>query len=120
MNFLIDLRQLSRVFGNYQVLCDVTLQLKPGRIGLLGPNGAGKSTLLKILLGLLPPTSGSGRVLDQTISPDRESDSHFELRRLIGYMPEADALVPGIEESSMFPWRGSCSACLENSAAPGS
>ena len=40
METLIDLRNLSRVFGNYQALCDVTLQLQPGRIGLLGPNGA--------------------------------------------------------------------------------
>ena len=62
---LIDLDRVSRLFGSFQALCEVSLRLKPGRIGLLGPNGAGKSTLLKILMGLLPPSSGSGRVLDQ-------------------------------------------------------
>jgi ABC-2 type transport system ATP-binding protein len=96
MEYLINLDNVSRVFGNYQALCDVTLKLKPGRIGLLGPNGAGKSTLLKILMGLLPPSSGSGRVLDQPIAAGPEREANYELRRLIGFMPEADALVPGL------------------------
>lgn len=88
---LIDLQQVSRLYGDQAALKDVTLQLPPGRIGLLGPNGAGKSTLLKILMGLLPPSSGSGRILDHEIGKDGTA-----LRRAIGYMPEADALVPGL------------------------
>jgi len=88
---LLDLQQLSRIYGTHQALRSVTLQLEPGRIGLLGPNGAGKSTLLKILMGLLPPTSGRGTILDRELGKDGAG-----LRRLIGYMPEADALVPGL------------------------
>lgn len=88
---MIDLRNLSRWYGNFQALRDVTFQLAPGRVGLLGPNGAGKSTLLKILLGLLPPSSGRGRVLGHAIGADGNV-----LRRAIGYMPEADALIPGL------------------------
>ena len=60
---LIELDRVSRWYGTQHALRDVSVRLAPGRIGLLGPNGAGKSTLLKILLGLLPPSSGSGRVL---------------------------------------------------------
>jgi len=88
---MIDLRNLSRWYGHFQALCDVSFQLAPGRVGLLGPNGAGKSTLLKILLGLLPPSSGSGRVLGNILGEESAA-----LRRSIGYMPEADALVPGL------------------------
>jgi ABC-2 type transport system ATP-binding protein len=96
MDYLINLDRISRVFGSFQALADVSLKLKPGRIGLLGPNGAGKSTLLKVLMGLLPPSSGSGRVLDQEIAAGPEKEANYELRRLIGFMPEADALVPGL------------------------
>lgn len=95
MEYLIDLDRISRSFGSFQALCEVSLKLKPGRIGLLGPNGAGKSTLLKVLMGLLPPSSGEGRVLDQALS-GAQSEANYELRRLIGFMPEADALVPGL------------------------
>jgi ABC-2 type transport system ATP-binding protein len=93
---LIDLTHVSRTFGTFTALHDVTLRLPPGRIGLLGPNGAGKSTLLKILMGLIPPSSGTGVVLDQPLGGDRDSSSNWKLRRLIGFMPEAEALVPGL------------------------
>src|SRR5437773_4542318 len=89
---LIELHNVDRWYGTQQALRDVSLQLEPGRIGLLGPNGAGKSTLLKILMGLLAPSSGSGTVLGSALGTDGT-----ELRRLIGYMPEADALVPGLK-----------------------
>jgi ABC-2 type transport system ATP-binding protein len=111
----IDLENVSRWYGKHHALCDITLHLQPGRIGLLGPNGAGKSTLLKILLGLLPPSSGTVRVLGQelreverpisnTLDLGRQfanillevASSAGNLRRAIGYMPEADALIPGL------------------------
>jgi ABC-2 type transport system ATP-binding protein len=88
---LLDLVGISRWYGSFQALNGVTLRLEAGRIGLLGPNGAGKSTLLKILLGLLPPSSGTGRVLGHDLTK-----AGAALRQAIGYMPEADALVPGL------------------------
>jgi ABC-2 type transport system ATP-binding protein len=93
---LVQLDSLTRTFGAFTALDGVTLALPPGRVGLLGPNGAGKSTLLKILMGLLPPTAGTGRVLDQELGGDRDTEGNWRLRRLIGFMPEADSLVPGL------------------------
>jgi ABC-2 type transport system ATP-binding protein len=111
----IDLHHVSRWYGKHQALDDVSLHLEPGRIGLLGPNGAGKSTLLKILLGLLPPSSGTGEVFGHALAPAGEGLAALArprqalaalgsdlfgrgstLRRTLGYMPEADALVPGL------------------------
>jgi ABC-2 type transport system ATP-binding protein len=89
---LFELENVSRWYGSFQALNDVTVRLASGRIGLLGPNGAGKSTLLKLLLGLLPPSSGECRVLGRDVSRGGAA-----LRRAIGYMPEADALVPGLQ-----------------------
>ena len=91
-SLLMQLSRLSLWYGRFQALKDVTLSLPPGRIGLLGPNGAGKSSLLKVLLGLIRPTSGGGTVLGQDITTGGP-----DLRRLIGFMPEADALVPGLK-----------------------
>src|SRR5438132_2809053 len=109
MDFIV-LDHISRWYGAQQALKDVTLSLGSGRIGLLGPNGAGKSTLLKILLGLLPPSSGTGCVLGHDLGHGEDPASRgiaafFDgeavaqgsgLRRAIGYMPEADALIPGL------------------------
>src|SRR6478736_10110814 len=89
---LIDLQHVTRRYGNQVALDDVTLHLQPGRIGLLGPNGAGKSTLLKIIMGLMPPSDGMGTLLGHDIR-----SGGIALRRLIGYMSEADALIPGLK-----------------------
>jgi ABC-2 type transport system ATP-binding protein len=96
MSNLLTLHEVTRTFGAFTALHGVTLSLPTGRVGLLGPNGAGKSTLLKILMGLIPPSSGTGRVLDRELGGDRDSQSNWQLRRLVGFMPEADALVPGL------------------------
>jgi len=88
---MIELRNLSHWYGPLQALRGVSFQLVPGQVGLLGPNGAGKSTLLKILLGLLPPSSGEGHILGHPLGKDGAA-----LRRAIGYMPESDALIPGL------------------------
>jgi len=93
---LIELNAVTRTFGAFTALHDITLSLPPGRVGLLGPNGAGKSTLLKILMGLIPPSGGTGRVLDEELGGDGDTEGNWRLRRLIGFMPEADALVPGL------------------------
>jgi ABC-2 type transport system ATP-binding protein len=87
---LLQLNDVRKRYGAFEALAGITLTLSPGRIGLLGPNGAGKSTLLKALLGLLPFT-GSAAVLGL----DPRTDAK-RLRARIGYMPEHQALPPGM------------------------
>ena len=59
MPTLTTLDKISVAFGNRRVLSDISLTLQPDKIlTLLGPNGAGKSTLVRVVLGLVPPTSG--------------------------------------------------------------
>ena len=79
----------KRYPGDVVALDSLTLDLEPGIIGLVGANGAGKSTLLRILLGLLPPTSGTASVLGHDVR-----NQGTTLRRFVGYMPESDCLPP--------------------------
>lgn len=98
---LLHLHNITHRYGKHTVLAGVSLQLEPGAIGLLGPNGAGKSTLLKILMGLIVPTSGEGTLLDKDLR-----GAAFPRRRLLGYMSEADALVPGLRGAEFVALAG--------------
>jgi ABC-2 type transport system ATP-binding protein len=80
---------LTKRYGNFTAVSDLTLQVEPGSIcGLLGPNGAGKSTTFKCLLGLARPTSGSIAVEDAPVSP-----ATFQH---LAYVPEKSALYESL------------------------
>ena len=61
----VELRGVSRWYGNVVAVNDVTMDLGPGVTGLLGPNGAGKTTLLNMMAGFLPPSRGEVLVQGQ-------------------------------------------------------
>jgi ABC-2 type transport system ATP-binding protein len=64
MTAVIQAQGLGRRYGQRWALRDCTLDIPAGRVvGLVGPNGAGKTTLLNLATGMLPPTSGTIRVL---------------------------------------------------------
>ncbi|MEE6450275.1 ATP-binding cassette domain-containing protein [Gottfriedia acidiceleris] len=74
MTNVIEVSQLSKKFGEQEVLNNVTLSIKKGQIyGLLGANGTGKTTLMKIMLGLLKPTEGSVKILGSEVSKGNPS-----------------------------------------------
>ena len=81
----------KRYPGAVTALDALTVTVGPGITGLVGSNGAGKSTLIKILLGLLPPTSGTASVLGTDCTADGT-----RIRMLTGYMPEHDCLPPDV------------------------
>jgi len=89
---IAEISDLHFSYGSVQALNGINLNLAEGAVGLLGPNGAGKSTLLRILLGFLAPQRGSGRVLGFDIRLEQG-----RLRRHVGYMPEDDCLIPGMD-----------------------
>lgn len=78
----VDTQALTKVYRSGGGCREITLSLEPGRVfGLLGPNGAGKSTLLKTLVGLVRPTSGTGRIFGEPLGS-------LTARRTFGFLPE--------------------------------
>jgi ABC-2 type transport system ATP-binding protein len=89
---VIEISALTKTYpGEVTALDGLTVSFAPGVTGLVGANGAGKSTLIKILLGLIPPTSGQARVLGHDCASSGEA-----IRVLLGYMPEHDCLPPDV------------------------
>lgn len=86
----IDIRGLTKTFGDFHAVQDLTFSVHPGRItGFLGPNGAGKTTSLRMLLGLVQPTAGTA-----TIDGRRYADLPDPLRT-VGAALEATSFHPG-------------------------
>jgi ABC-2 type transport system ATP-binding protein len=83
-DYVICTERLGRSFGEVHALKSLDLRVPPKSIfAFLGPNGAGKTTTIKLLLGLLKPTRGSGKILGMDIL--RES---VDIRARIGYLPQ--------------------------------
>ncbi len=100
----IEVKDLSFRYGRIVALDGVSVRIGDGAVGLLGPNGAGKSTLIRVLLGFLVPERGEGRVLDFDIRRDRAM-----IRRAVGYMPESDCFVAGLDAVTFTAYFGELS-----------
>lgn len=84
----IEVDHLTKTFGDFTAVDDVSFSIHPGEIfGFLGPNGAGKSTTIRTLLDLIRPTSGECRVLGM----DSRRDA-VEIHRRVGFLPADLAL----------------------------
>lgn len=113
MASLVDLDEVSKLYGSFVALRKVSLSFEPGRCYvLLGENGAGKSTLLRLIAGLLRPTYGSVCVFGE--------DSPADARDRIGYMSHAPMLydeLSGVENLRYFASLYREQACLTPEAA---
>lgn len=79
---IIEAENLTKLYQNKAAVNSVNLSVEKGQIyGFLGPNGAGKSTCIKMLVGLVFPTSGKGRILGRPLGD-------VKARRKLGYLPE--------------------------------
>src|SRR5215204_7296125 len=101
---LITARELSKHYPGVHALDGLTVDIEPGIIGFVGANGAGKSTFIRILLGLLPQTSGSVKVLGF----DSQKEA-IELRKFVGYMPEHDCLPLDVSATDFVTHMGGMS-----------
>lgn len=78
----VETAGLRKEYGRRIAVANLTIQVPEGEVfGFLGPNGAGKSTTVKMLVGLIRPTAGSGRLLGQPLGSPAG-------RRQLGYLPE--------------------------------
>jgi ABC-2 type transport system ATP-binding protein len=81
---LIELEGLTKKFGSFYAVRDLSLKVRPGEIlGFLGPNGAGKTTTIRMMAGLMKPTSG--RILLDGKDVFRKPD---EAKAILGYIPD--------------------------------
>jgi ABC-2 type transport system ATP-binding protein len=88
--FMIEVRQLSKYFGEKVAVDDISFSVDKGEIlGFLGPNAAGKSTTMRMLTGFLPPTSGTA-----IIGGDDIREASLSVRKKIGYLPENAPVYP--------------------------
>ncbi|MEO6444393.1 MAG: ABC transporter ATP-binding protein [Gemmatimonadaceae bacterium] len=88
----VEVRNLSKRFGNAQALDDVSCEIAAGELfGFIGPDGAGKTTLLRTLVTLLVPDRGHARVLGLDVVDDL-----WALRKTVGYMPGRFSLYPDL------------------------
>ena len=96
---MLTLQNVHKSFGAFSAVNGIDLDIREGTIfGLLGPNGAGKTTLLRMIMGLIPPSSGSITLFDS------HSPTDTKARIKIGYMPQQLAVYPGlsVSENIMF------------------
>src|SRR5262245_50487530 len=99
---VIDLRHLTRKFGELVAVNEVSFQVHRGAIyGLLGPNGSGKSTIIRMLCGVLAPTSGTASVMEYDIVADSEI-----IKRRIGYMSQKFSLYSDLSVSENIDFYG--------------
>jgi ABC-type multidrug transport system ATPase subunit len=99
---VIESRGLTRRFGSFTALRDVTFEVPRAAIfGLLGPNGSGKSTLIRMLCGVLRPSDGTGAVLGFDIRQNPEA-----IKRRIGYMSQKFSLYSDLSTRENLEFYG--------------
>lgn len=92
MSYAIETNNLSKFYGNVRALHQVNLRVKRGEIyGFLGLNGAGKTTTIRALLGMIRPSEGNVKVLDQVIGQKRGGPW-----AQVGHLVESPAAYPEI------------------------
>jgi urea transport system ATP-binding protein len=91
---MLQLSKINQSYGESHILWDASLEVGEGITCLMGRNGVGKSTLLKVVMGLLPTSSGSIRMGDQEIAG---RPAELRARIGIGYVPQGREIFPQLD-----------------------
>jgi ABC-2 type transport system ATP-binding protein len=85
---MIELTSLSKSFGNFTAVHNLSFSIRPGEVlGLVGPNGAGKTTTLRIMAGIIPPTAGTVLIGGQDIVANP-----IQAKRQLAFFPDEPRL----------------------------
>lgn len=97
MTDVLELRHVSKFYGPFKAVDDVSFSMPPGAIyGFLGPNGAGKTTTIRMILDIIRPSSGSISILGHS--------SALRVRERIGYLPEEKGLYKKMKAWSVIAY----------------
>lgn len=103
MTVMIEARELTKYYGDFRAIENLTFEVKKGEIiGLLGPNGAGKTTTMRIITGFMPPSSGTTLIAGFDMV-----DQSLEARANIGYLPETVPLYTEMTVEGYLSFMGS-------------
>ena len=102
MTGMIEVKGLTKFYGNYPAIEDLNFEVKKGEIlGFLGPNAAGKTTTMRIITGFMPPTKGTATVAGYDVV-----GRSLEVRRKTGYLPETVPLYTDMTVESYLNFMG--------------
>ena len=102
MSAIIEVENLSKMYGSKRGIIDVSFQVEEGEVfGFLGPNGAGKTTTIRLLMALLRADAGMARIAG--LDCWKQS---VEIKRLVGYLPGEPALDPGLTGGQILEYFG--------------
>jgi len=104
MSAIIELKEVSKHFGRRAAVDQIGFTVESGEIfGLVGPNGAGKTTTMRMLVTLLAPDKGEIRVGGHSVQKNPR-----EVRRLLGYMPDAFGVYGDMTVQEYLGFFGAC------------
>jgi beta-exotoxin I transport system ATP-binding protein len=104
---IIEVNNLTKYYGKARGIVDVSFTVEEGEIfGFIGPNGAGKSTTIRLLLSLIHPTSGTGKVYGKDVVAHGP-----EIRRDIGYLPSDVYYYEGMKVIDLLKYSASFYDC---------
>jgi len=100
---IIEVSHLTKFYGKSRGIVDVSFNVEEGEIfGFIGPNGAGKSTTIRLLLSLIHPTEGEGKVFGKDVTKHGP-----EIRRSIGYLPSEVFYYEGMKVIDLLKYSAS-------------